>query len=98
MIPKRNSSFVVEEMKSEYIKSACMQLVAFIEVTALIRILKADFQFFNVNGKLYISNILNFIYSEIEGEQLTMVHDRYHPMEQIKLKEVASKKQGLDDL
>ncbi len=51
-----------EEVNPEQVKNISIEIVAYIEVTTLIRILQADFEYFTDGPKLYLSNVNNFIY------------------------------------
>ncbi len=64
MIPKKRSSlvFMSEIALKEAMKIACLEIVAYIEVSSFNRILQADFDFFSDGSKLFVHNIRNFIY------------------------------------
>lgn len=42
VIPKKASHYNYEEINQEYVKKISLELVAYIEVTSLMRVLKAD--------------------------------------------------------
>jgi hypothetical protein len=67
-------------------------------VTNLSRILQADFEFYSDGAKLYLANVSNFIYEQLEGQELTLVHDRYKPLEELSLHEIALTKQEYDSV
>lgn len=60
------------------------------------RILQADFEFFTDGSKFFLCNIGNFVYDQLDESELTLIHDRFKPLEEISLKEIAASKRILD--
>ena len=61
IIPKKNSSFYVEEIKYENTRDICLEIVAYMEVTTYTRILQCDFEYFSDGTKMFLTSISNFI-------------------------------------
>jgi hypothetical protein len=74
-------------------------MVAFLEVTSHHRILNAVFEYFlDEKGRLFVCSVKEVILDVIEGSELSIIHDRYQPLEEIGIEELVTAKQTFDSV
>jgi hypothetical protein len=74
-----------------------LEMVAYLEVTSHYRILNVVFEYFlDEKGRLFVCSAKDVILEQLDPNELTLVHDRYHPLEEIGLEDLVITKHALD--
>lgn len=72
-------------------------MVAFLEVTARYRLLNVVFEYFlDERGRLFVCSAKDVVLEQLEASELSLVHDRYQPLEEVGLEELVGAKQAFD--